>query len=159
MYDSVYLTTDTILITVVDTTHLNNGTKVTIWKRVSLLNGTDSLYVDNKLSWINIYSDKLTTTYPIKKYVFSIAVGNYWVAQNLADTSKVIFKGDTTILACAFQNSYKLIRDFRTPLGLNIIKEKEWFAPNIGTIYREFKSYGSGNFQNYKIELLYYLIK
>ena len=50
MYDSVYLTTDTILITVVDTTHLNNGTKVTIWKRVSLLNGTDSLYVDNKLS-------------------------------------------------------------------------------------------------------------
>ena len=147
IYDLVYLTIDTTIITVVGNTKLDNGTDVTIWRRNSLLNGIDSLFVDNKPEGIKIYTNKLSSAYPIKRYVLPFSVGNYWTTQNVLDTNKVMLKGDTTVLAGRFVNAFKLIRDSRIPPGLNVIKENEWFAPNIGTIYREYQAYGGGTFE------------
>ena len=159
IYDLIYLTTDTTIITVVGNTKLDNGTDVTIWRRNSLLNGTDSLFVDNKPEGIKIYSNKLASAYPIKRYVLPFSVGNYWTTQNVLDTNRVTLKGDTTVLAGMFINAFKLIRDSRIPPGLNVIKENEWFAPNIGTVFREYQAYGSGTLEGYRMELVSYLIK
>lgn len=158
MYDSVNLQLDTITINVVGTTKLDDGTDVSIWAIYSLLNGKDTNYVSNKSDGIKIYHFKTTTATPIKKYLFPLNVGSKWITYNILDTNQVTQQGSIAVIAGMF-NGYRINRDTRIPPGLNIIKEDEWFVPNIGMASRYFFSYSVTGLVSKKWELVSYFIK
>lgn len=159
VYDSNYHILDTVTIRVIGHSKLDDGENATIWAINSLWNGPDTNYVTSKSDGIRIYSGKLTTAPVIKRYVFPLEVGDKWITQNINDTNRVTEMGTISVLAGTFSNGYRIQRNTREPPGLFIIKEDEWFVPNVGMVYRDYGSYGTPGVVSKLWELVSYQIK
>ncbi len=158
VYDYSSNNLDTVTITVIGNTNLDNGDAVNIWENKSLFNPVTYNYVSNKSDGIRIYKNKLTSALPIKKYVFPLQVSNIWLTQNSLDTNRVIAKKDTTILGNLYNNCFKINRNTFIPYG-QYIKETEFFLPDIGMIYRNYDEINSGPVESMVWELISYSIK
>ena len=156
MYDYLLASLDTVTVTIVGDTKLSDGTDVKIWKRDYKFgsSATDTIFVSNKSDGIRMYNSLGV----FKKYVFPLAVGNYWTTRSVPDTNRVVLKGDTSIIAGVFNGAYKITRDSRIPYG-QFIWEQEWYAPNIGMIFRNYNEVNGGPTENRVWELVSYSIK
>jgi hypothetical protein len=159
IYDSVNNQTDIVDITVIGTTKLDNGQDAAIWKVASLLFGVDTNYVTSLQDGIRIYTNKLNTAYPSKRYIFPLSVGNSWTSQSSFDTSKVVTKSAIFSMAGIFNEGYKIVRDFRTYPGFNHTIEEEWLVPDIGMVSRYYYEVSTGSVQKEKWDLISYIIK
>lgn len=159
VFDSVSYQTDTVTITVIGTAKLNNGDNAILLSIHSLIGGTDTNYVTSKSDGIRIYSNKLTSASPYKRYVFPIELGKSWITYNVLDTNKVIEKSAKTVLAGTFTEAYRIERTTRIPPGLYVVKEEEWFVPYVGMVYRYYSSYGTPGVEGKTWELVSYKIK
>ena len=159
IFDSLNYQLDTVTINIVGKTKLNDSTDVSIWAINSLLNGTDTNFVSNKSDGIRIYHFRSDLAInPIKKYMFPLNVGNYWVTRYTIDTNRVTLQGSISILAGTF-SGYRINRNVLIPPGYNLIKEEEWFVHNIGMVSRYYLEIGSGYARKEKWELVSFLIK
>ena len=162
MYDYLLNQLDTVVITVVGDSKLYDGTDVKIWKREFVFNSspTDTVYVSNQSDGIRMYDFTARTfanVQPNKRYLFPLAVGNFWPTRYTLDTNRVTLKGDTTVLAGTFTGAYKIVRDSRIIYG-QFIKEQEWFIPDIGMIYRFYDEINGGRLESRRWELVSYHI-
>jgi hypothetical protein len=158
IYDNLSGDLDTVLITIIGNTKLDNGEPVNIWEIKSLINHTVYNYVSSKSDGIRIYKNTLATAIPFKKYVFPLEVSGYWVTKNPLDTNRVTEKKDTLILGRLYQNCYKISRNTFIPYG-QYIRETEFFLPNVGMVYRNYDEISSGPVESKVWELINYSIK
>ena len=158
VYDSVTSTLDTITISVLGNSKLDNGMDVKIWQ-INSLNSykpVDTNYVYSGPDGIKFYYNKSTQSF-YKAYKFPLEVGKYWIGIQPQDTIRVISKGDITVPAGTFIDNYIIERRVRyIPNGS--LYEKEYFLPNIGVITRVHQAFISWPFSQYW-ELVAYSIK
>jgi len=105
---------------------------------------------------MKFYYNKSAQSY-FKTYKFPLNVGEYWIGIQPQDTSRVIGKGNISVIAGAFNNNYIIERKVQfIPNGF--LYEKEYFLPNVGVITRVHQNLGGEYFSQYW-ELVAYSIK
>lgn len=159
LYYSINNRIDTITIKVLRQTNLDNGELASEWEITSLYDPISTRYVTNNNDGIRIYFNTITTSGPLKRYVFPLLLGNSWTTRYNIDTNKVTENGAVSVIAGSFANGYRIKRDVVIPPGYNPIKEDEWFVPNIGMVSRYYFEVGPGYIIKNKWELLNYSIK
>ncbi len=158
VYDSISTINDTLTITIVGTTNLNDGKVVTIWqnKYQTRIPNTDTSYIYSGSEGIYFYFNK-TIQSLYKIYKFPLTIGNYWLGNYVKDTIKVTSKSSINTLAGSFSETYTLTRTARFfPNGS--LFEQELFKPNIGLL-TSLQINNSGSYSNENWELFSYLIK
>lgn len=145
--------TETVKVTITDTTSVGNGIKATIWA-FQYPDTTIYRYVVDQNNLILFYDSK-SGDYFVNSYQLPLALNQHWRGQIISDTAEVISQNDlVNVPAGIMKGSYE-IRE--TAYGPNYRYNKiEFFVPYIGMVMMHRYELDLGPSDNSTWELISY---
>ena len=135
VFDSLTMTTDTALVTVLDSTVIQNGDSFTVWSVV---------FSDRSgPSFTRIANDTITVTLSAslfygsrnEQFVRPLTLGSKWNGiLELNDSSEVISIGDLVTRAGMFSNVVEISRKWNDGFEGNGARNMTFIAPNVGIV-------------------------
>ena len=132
VYDSVRSTSDTVTVTIVDTTRLENGALATVWL-YEYPDRVDTQYVTVSGDTVNMYSDRQrSTNFRSARYVLPLEVGNGWRGLLISDSTIVRDKDSVCVTAGCLPGGFRIESNWG---GFNVYGHRtDWLVPGIGVV-------------------------
>ncbi|RMH87450.1 MAG: hypothetical protein D6681_15075 [Calditrichaeota bacterium] len=132
VFDSLQLHQDTVWVSIVDTTRLQNGQKAYIWRYI-YPDRIDSDFVSIRGDTIDVYLEQDTLTL-FFRYISPLWVGKSWVMPVVTDSVKVLSKDTLAVSAGIFYPTFSILWQFY--YFHYTIEISGWYVPGIGIIKR-----------------------
>jgi hypothetical protein len=135
VYDSLTESTDTILVSIVDTVSTCSGSFVTVWK-CKLSDVISTRYVGVAGDTLAIQGDSLYLL-PSEYFVFPLTVGSKWNGPcGIGDTSGVTRSGGISVPAGDFNSGVRIDRLWDVDFEGGGNSSSTWIVPEVGIVFR-----------------------
>ena len=135
VYDSLTETSDTVQVSIVDTTTIEGPTPVTVWK-YNYIDSISTRYVALSGDSLIVYEGSWDPR-EVELYVFPLFLGRYWTGplEGLGDTSRVTDRGTISTPAGDFSDGSRIDRTWAPDFGPGHFSTT-WVVPNVGIVFR-----------------------